>query len=88
MATETVTLDCARLHDADIGTIGRIARRRLEARRRGRELRLVNPTAALLDLIGLAGLEVVLGVEVQREPEERKELCRIQEERELGDPSA
>jgi ABC-type transporter Mla MlaB component len=88
MATETVILDCARIHDPDIGTIGRIARRGLEARRRGCELRLRNPNTALLDLIALAGLETLLRVEVQRQPEEWKQLRRVQEERELADPTA
>jgi STAS domain-containing protein len=88
MATETVILDCARIQDANIHTIGRLARRRLEVRRGGCELRLVNPTTALLDLIALAGLEHVLGVEVQRQPKEGKKPGGIQEERELADPSA
>jgi ABC-type transporter Mla MlaB component len=69
MATETVILDCARFKRPDIATIDRIARTRLEARRRGRELRLRNPNTATLELIALLGLERVLGVEVQRQPE-------------------
>ena len=88
MATETVTLDCARMRAPDIGTIGRLARRGLEARRGGLQLRLVNPSGALLDLIALAGLEHVLGVEVQRQSKERKKPGGVQEERELADPSA
>jgi ABC-type transporter Mla MlaB component len=66
MATETVILDCARIKDPDMGTVGCIANRRLEAHRRGCELRLRNPNPALLELIALAGLGSVLGVEVQR----------------------
>jgi anti-anti-sigma regulatory factor len=69
MATETVILDCARLSRPDIATIDRIARIRLDARRRGRDLILRNPNAATLELIALLGLERVLGVEVQRQPE-------------------
>ncbi len=69
MATETVTLDCARFKRPDIATIDRIARTRLEARRRGCELRLRNPNAATLELIALLGLERVLGVQVQGQPE-------------------
>jgi anti-anti-sigma regulatory factor len=69
MPTETVILDCARFKRPDIATIDRIARTRLEARRRGCELRLCNPNAATLELIALLGLERVLGVEVQGQPE-------------------
>ena len=69
MATETVTLDCARFKHPDIATIDRIARIRLEARRRGCELQLCNPNAATRELIALLGLDRVLGVEVQGQPE-------------------
>ncbi|HYS97715.1 MAG TPA: STAS domain-containing protein [Candidatus Dormibacteraeota bacterium] len=69
MSTETVILDCARCKRPDIATIDRIARTRLEARRRGCEMRLRNPNVATLELIALLGLERVLGVEVQRQPE-------------------
>ncbi|OLC20624.1 MAG: hypothetical protein AUH80_06820 [Chloroflexi bacterium 13_1_40CM_4_65_16] len=69
MATETVILDCARFKRPDIATIDRIARTRLDASRRGCELRLRNPNAAILELIALLGLERILGVEVQGQPE-------------------
>ncbi len=69
MATETVILDCACFKHPDIATIDRIARTRLEARRGGCELRLSNPNAATLELIRLLGLDRVLGVEAERQPE-------------------
>jgi STAS domain-containing protein len=72
MATETVTLDCARIGDEGLAAIERIARMRLAARRRGRSLVLRNPSAELLELIELSGLWACLGVEVQRKPEQRK----------------
>jgi len=68
MATETVTLDCARL-DSGLAAVDRIARTRLEARRCGCELVLCNPSEELLELIRFAGLGKCLGVEVQRQPE-------------------
>ena len=69
MAPETVILDCARFKRPDVATIDRIARTRLEAGRRGCELRLRNPNAATLELIALLGLKRVLGVQVQGQPE-------------------
>ena len=68
MATETVTLDCARL-DSGLAAVDRIARTRLQARRCGCELVLSNPSEELLELIRFAGLGKCLGVEVQRQPE-------------------
>jgi anti-anti-sigma regulatory factor len=69
MATETVILDCAHITRPDVSTIDRIARTRLEARRRGIKLRLRNANAATLELIALLGLDRALGVEVKRQPE-------------------
>jgi hypothetical protein len=60
METGSVTLDCACLGEPDIGTVERIARLRVAARRRGLELRLSGAGAALVDLIALCGLAGVL----------------------------
>ena len=87
MATETVILDCAHIKRPDIATIERLARSRLEARRRGLDLRLRNANAATLELVALMGLGRVLRLEAQREPEQRKQLRRVQEEGELTDPA-
>ena len=69
MATETVTLDCARMGEKGLAAVDRIARTRLDARRCGCRLVLCNPSAELLDLISFAGMGKCLGVEVQRKPE-------------------
>jgi anti-anti-sigma regulatory factor len=64
-----------------------LARLHLTARRRGLELRIA-ASPELRELIAFCGLEEVLAVELQREPEEREELCGLEEERELLDPGA
>jgi hypothetical protein len=56
------------------------------AARLGRRVRLRHPSAALTELLALAGLAEVLGVEARREPEEREERVGVEEERELDDP--
>jgi hypothetical protein len=65
-----------------------LARLRLAARRAGLELELCNASEDLCCLIRFTGLEEVLRVELQREPEEREERLDVQEERELGDPAS
>ena len=72
MATDTVTLNCARIKMPDLGSIGEIAQLQLGMRRCGCEVRLTQASDDLLALIGFAGLGEVLRVEVQRKPEERK----------------
>lgn len=86
MATGTVTLNCARITRPDLAAIDRLARIRLGVSRGGCELRLRQPSDDLVALIELAGLGDVLRVEVQRKSEKRKELRRVEEERELGHP--
>ncbi len=86
MATETVILDCARLHSSGLAAIDRIARSRLEARRCGCELALRNPSRELLELICFLGLDRCLGVEVKRQPEQREQPGRVEEKGELADP--
>ena len=70
-----------------------LARLHLAARRRGVELRIREADPELRELISLAGLDSVLGVDVlrveqRRQAEERKELLGVEEERELRDPPA
>jgi anti-anti-sigma regulatory factor len=62
-----------------------LARLHLAARRRGIGVRIAAPPE-LRELIALCGLEEVLRVELQREPEEREERLGVEEERELLDP--
>ena len=76
---------CGRLC-VSFSTVDMLARLQLEARRRGVELRVRVLTPALRELIALAGLDEALRVELEREPEEREEPLRVEEERQLGDP--
>jgi hypothetical protein len=66
---------------ADLGAIDALARLRV-----GRPLVLRGASAELCDLIRFCGLEGVLGVEREREPEEREDPSGVEEERQLGDP--
>jgi anti-anti-sigma regulatory factor len=68
-----------------LATVDALARLQLAARRRGLELRLHSPGRELRELIELAGLNAVLGVEPRREAEEREERLGVEEEGELGD---
>ena len=86
MATGTVTLNCARIKDPGLTAIDYLARLKLGLRRGGCDLCLASPSADLIELIELAGLAEVLGVEVERQPEKREEPGRVQEEGELSDP--
>jgi anti-anti-sigma regulatory factor len=86
MATEKVILDCAHVDAADLGAVDCIARRMLDARRDGCECCLRHASNELLELIAFAGLDGVLRVEVQRQPEQREQLRRVEEEGELPDP--
>ncbi len=86
MATGTVILDCARIKDPDMSAVDRIARLLLQARRDGCDCRLREASDELLQLIELAGFDGLLGVEVERQPEQRKQPCCVEEEGELADP--
>jgi hypothetical protein len=70
------------------GAVDLLARIQLEARRRGLELRLGHLAPAVRELIALAGLEEALRLEPVRKPEQREELRRVEEERQLRDPPA
>ena len=65
-----------------------LARLQLLARRGGFEIRVRAASPELRELISLAGLDVVLGVEPRREAEEREERLGVEEEGQLGDPAA
>ena len=65
----------------DLGAIDALARLRV-----GRPLVLRGASAELRDLIRFCGLEGVLGVEREREPEQREDPSGVEEERQLGDP--
>ena len=88
MATGTVNLNCARIKRPDLGAIDDIARIHLGVRRSGCNLQLRSAGDELTALIEFAGLGDVLCVEVQRQPEQRKQLLGVEEEGELPDPAA
>ena len=73
---------------ADLGTVDRLARLQLAARRSGVEVRLAHVPAELAELITFVGLAEALGLEPRRQTEERKERLGVEEEGELGDPAA
>jgi hypothetical protein len=86
-----IACDAGTLADPDLGTVEALARGQLAARRLGYQLRLYNVPAELNDLLELVGLADVLPrdelrVEAGREPEEREQRVRVEEEAELGDP--
>ena len=73
---------------ADFRNVEALARLQLAARRLGCELQVCHASADLQCLIEFAGLSEVLGLEPRREPEEREDPFRVEEERELDDPAA
>jgi anti-anti-sigma regulatory factor len=87
MTIDPIDLDCARLNEPDVAVIDRIARLQLAARELGLELRLVNVSPAVLELVDFCGLRDALGVEVQGQPEERKQAGRVEEEGDVRDPA-
>jgi anti-anti-sigma regulatory factor len=71
----------------DAAALDVLARLRLAARQAGFELRLCNASSDLRELVVFAGLEEVLRLELEREPEEREERLRVEEEGQLDDPA-
>jgi hypothetical protein len=73
---------CARL-----ATANALARAHVHARRTGTDLRLVNVSQELAELLDLVGLGAVLLRGRERKPEQREEALGVEERREPGDPS-
>ena len=71
----------------DLSTIDALARLQLAAHRFGFEVRLRRVSQELQELNTFAGLDDVLRVEPRGQTEEREQRFRIEEERELDDPS-
>jgi hypothetical protein len=71
----------------DAAALDALARLQLNARRLGLELRLRHASGGLQELIAFAGLDEVLRLELEGQPEEREERRRVEEERELDDPA-
>jgi ABC-type transporter Mla MlaB component len=83
------TLRCdVRALPADAAAIDGLARLQLAARRAGIELRLCHASPELCALLELIGLDSVLCVEPERQPEEREQRLGVEEEGELADPPA
>ena len=88
MGRPTFVLDCSALPEADVEQVDCLARLCLHLRRAECELRLVNPSAGLCELLEFAGLAGALRVESSGQAEEREEALGVEEEGELGDPPA
>jgi hypothetical protein len=88
MGQPTFVLDCSAFGEPDAGQLDALARLCLNLRRSQCELRLANAGDGLLELIEFAGLGGVLSVEPIREAEEREDAGGVEEEGELGDPTA
>ena len=73
---------------ADGVALDALARLQLAARRAGLELAICNASDDLCCLIRFTGFEEVLGVEPQRETEQREQRLHVEKEGELGDPAA
>jgi anti-anti-sigma regulatory factor len=69
----------------DIGTVDALARLQLSARRLGRRLRLREVPLELRELIELAGLTRVLGVEPVGQAEEREVALDVEKRVQAGD---
>jgi ABC-type transporter Mla MlaB component len=87
---EPIDCDMAWLPRADLAVVDLVARLLLAARRGQCRLRIVNPPEGLQELLALSGLDGLTGlrVEVVRQPEQREEALRVQEEGDPADPIA
>ncbi len=74
--------------EADAATLDLLARLQLSARRLGIEVRLLDASPELRELVSFAGLNGVLRLEPGREAEEREEPLGVEEEGQLDDPAA
>jgi anti-anti-sigma regulatory factor len=73
--------------EADAATLDLLARLQLSARRLGIEVRLLDASPELRELVAFAGLNGVLRLEPGRETEEREEPLGVEEEGQLDDPA-
>jgi anti-anti-sigma regulatory factor len=72
----------------DLAVVDTLARLALAERRLGRKLGLGEVPGELRELLVLTGLDRVLGVEPEREAEEREDRFGVEEEGDLGDRTA
>jgi len=80
-----VDCDVRHVERADLATVCALARAALHARRAGTELRLVNTSPELRDVIAFAGLEGVLLGRSRRKAEQREEPLGVEERGEPDD---
>jgi len=85
MAKRPIVLDCQQLANPHLAVLDQLVRLQLALHRDGCELELRNADDSVLDLIGFAGLAEVLRVEMERQPEEREQPRRVEEEGQVGD---
>jgi len=69
----------------DLAIVDALARLRLVSRRAGLSLEIAGAPDDLRLLVTFCGLDEALRVEARRQPEEREERRRVEEEAELGD---
>jgi gamma-glutamyl:cysteine ligase YbdK (ATP-grasp superfamily) len=69
---------------SDLAVLDALARLVVAARTLGLELRLAQAPVEFLELVALAGLAEALGLQLQGEPEERKQPLGIEEEGQFG----
>lgn len=87
-----VECDVAALTSPDATAVDALARLQLTARRLGLEIRFSGASIELVDLLSFAGLLEVLSlngrldVEPRRQPEQREETGRVEEEGDPGNP--
>ena len=85
-----IVCDVAALVDPDVGTVDALARLQLTVRRLGGAIRLRGATRRLEELLALTGLceAIPLCVEAVRQPEQREEPRRVEEEADARDDAA
>jgi ABC-type transporter Mla MlaB component len=87
---DLVVCDVRELTDADVFAVDLIARLQLTARRLGARLCVRHASERLRDLLAFTGIAEVCGLEVEleRQPEQREEGLRVEEEGKLDDAPA
>ena len=79
--------DVGHVRCADFETVSALARAQVNARRRDTQLRVVNASPELQDLIAFAGLADALLGRGRRQAEEREEPIGVEESGEADDPA-
>ncbi len=87
---DVLVCDASGLAEADAVAVDAVARLQLTARRLGRRICVRHAPMELEELLRLTGLAEICGLraKLEREPEEREDPLRVEEEGELLDPSA